>query len=207
MPGLVRELGLDGAVTLTGEVPDAGPYVEQFDVLVNASDPEPFGIVLLEGMSRGVAVLAVDSGGPAEFLEHGRTGMLAARASPRCSRTRWSRCSFPTRRREIGGAGRESFMRDSPTPRCASGSSALCSRSPTEPGCVTARRWARRDHRGGSLVGVGRVRELAAGEGPMGKPFAGEVTIVAHDIGPVRGMERQLSELIVGSRDSAIALP
>jgi len=63
LPALVRELGLEQSVTMTGQVPDAGPYMEQMDVLVNASDPEPFGIVLLEGMARGVAVLAVDSGG------------------------------------------------------------------------------------------------------------------------------------------------
>ena len=54
---------------MTGQVPDAGPYIERMDVLVNASDPEPFGIVLLEGMARGVPVLAVNSGGPAEFIE------------------------------------------------------------------------------------------------------------------------------------------
>ena len=62
---------------MTGQVPDAGPYIEQMDILVNASDPEPFGIVLLEGMARGVPVLAVDAGGPAEFVEHGADRLLA----------------------------------------------------------------------------------------------------------------------------------
>ena len=79
---LAYELGLAEAVTMTGEVPDAGPYIERFDVLVNASDPEPFGIVILEGMARGVAVVAVDSGGPSEFVEHRRTGMLARAGAP-----------------------------------------------------------------------------------------------------------------------------
>jgi glycosyltransferase involved in cell wall biosynthesis len=82
LTGLIERLGLGDAVTMTGEVPDADPYVRQFDVLVNASDPEPFGIVLLEGMARGVAVLAVDSGGPAEFIEHERTGLHARSGSP-----------------------------------------------------------------------------------------------------------------------------
>jgi glycosyltransferase involved in cell wall biosynthesis len=82
LPALVERLGLTGAVTLTGEVADADPYVQRMDVLVNASDPEPFGIVLLEGMARGVAVVAVDSGGPGEFVEHGRTGMLARSGAP-----------------------------------------------------------------------------------------------------------------------------
>lgn len=82
LPALAERLGLTGAVTMTGEAPDADPYVQRMDVLVNASDPEPFGIVLLEGMARGVAVVAVDSGGPGEFVEHERTGMLARSGAP-----------------------------------------------------------------------------------------------------------------------------
>jgi len=57
---LAAELQIADEVTMTGQVTDAGPYIEQMDVLVNASDPEPFGIVLLEGMARGVAVVAVE---------------------------------------------------------------------------------------------------------------------------------------------------
>jgi glycosyltransferase involved in cell wall biosynthesis len=82
LPRLAEQLGLGGAVTLTGEVPDAGPYVERMDILVNASDPEPFGIVLLEAMARGVAVMAVDSGGPGEFIDDGHTGVLARSGEP-----------------------------------------------------------------------------------------------------------------------------
>ena len=109
---------------MTGQVPDAGPYIEQMDILVNASDPEPFGIVLLEGMARGVPVVAVDSGGPAEFIEDGRTGVLARSgepdaladalepllASPRAA----ARSVRPVASGSCGS---------SPTPRCASGSS------------------------------------------------------------------------------------
>ncbi|HEX4465686.1 MAG TPA: glycosyltransferase [Solirubrobacteraceae bacterium] len=79
---LIEQLGLAGDVTMTGEVPDAGPYIEQMDVLVNASDPEPFGIVLLEAMARGVPVVAVDSGGPGEFLIDGQTASLARSGAP-----------------------------------------------------------------------------------------------------------------------------
>jgi len=63
-------------VTFTGQVPDATPYIELMDVMVNASDPEPFGIVLLEAMAQDVAVVAVDSGGPSEIIEDGRSGLL-----------------------------------------------------------------------------------------------------------------------------------
>jgi glycosyltransferase involved in cell wall biosynthesis len=113
LPGLIAELGLDGDVTMTGQVPDAGPYVEQFDVLVNASDPEPFGIVLLEGMSRGVAVVGVDSGGPAEFLEDGRTGILARSGTPDALADALEQLlASDERRAEIARAGLESYTRD-----------------------------------------------------------------------------------------------
>jgi glycosyltransferase involved in cell wall biosynthesis len=113
LPGLVRQLGLEGSVTMTGQVADAGPYIEQFDILVNASDPEPFGLVLLEGMARGVAVVAVDSGGPGEFIEDQRTGALADSGAPSALADALEPLlSSPARRRVLGEAGRERFMRD-----------------------------------------------------------------------------------------------
>lgn len=112
LPVLASRLGLEGAVTLTGQVPDAGPYIEQLDVLVNASDPEPFGIVLLEGMARDVPVVAVDSGGPAEFIEDGQTGVLARSGEPAAlaDAIEVLLLASPESRRAIGRAGRERFL-------------------------------------------------------------------------------------------------
>jgi glycosyltransferase involved in cell wall biosynthesis len=113
LPGLIEQLGLTGHVTQTGQVPDAGPYVEQLDVLVNASDPEPFGIVLLEGMARGIAVLAVNSGGPAEFIRGGETGVLARSGDPAALADALEPLlNSPERRESLARAGRESFLRD-----------------------------------------------------------------------------------------------
>jgi glycosyltransferase involved in cell wall biosynthesis len=111
LPGLVRRLGLAGEVTLTGEVADAGPYIEHMDVLVNASDPEPFGIVLLEAMARGVPVVAVNSGGPAEFVEHGRSGWLASSGDPHALAEALQPLLRSAELRErIGKAGRERYL-------------------------------------------------------------------------------------------------
>lgn len=110
---LAERLGISGAVTMTGHVPDAGPYIDQLDILVNASDPEPFGIVLLEAMARGVAVVAVDSGGPAEFIEHRRTGLLARSGAPDALADALEELlSSPALRHTIGQAGRERFVRE-----------------------------------------------------------------------------------------------
>ncbi|HYL70952.1 MAG TPA: glycosyltransferase, partial [Candidatus Dormibacteraeota bacterium] len=106
LPEVVRRLHLEGEVTLTGEVPDAGPYIEQMDVLVNASDPEPFGIVLLEGMARGVPVVAVNSGGPGEFVEHGESGLLASSGEPQAlADALQPLLRSPETRKRIGEAG------------------------------------------------------------------------------------------------------
>jgi glycosyltransferase involved in cell wall biosynthesis len=113
LPLLVQRLGLADAVTMTGQVPDAGPYIEQMDILVNASDPEPFGIVLLEGMAREVAVVAVDSGGPSEFIEHRRTGVLARSGEPHALADALEELLVsPELRTAIASAGRARFMRD-----------------------------------------------------------------------------------------------
>jgi glycosyltransferase involved in cell wall biosynthesis len=110
---LVGSLRLETAVTMTGQVPDASPYIERMDVLVNASDPEPFGIVLLEGMARSVAVVAVDSGGPGEFITDGVTGVLARSGQPEDLADALERLLVdPDLRRQLGAAGRASFLRD-----------------------------------------------------------------------------------------------
>jgi glycogen synthase len=46
------------------------------DILVVPSRYEPFGMVVLEGMLHGLPVIAADIGGPADILQHGRTGLL-----------------------------------------------------------------------------------------------------------------------------------
>ncbi len=113
LPRLVDRLDLAGAVTMTGQVPDAGPYIERMDILVNASDCEPFGIVLLEGMARGVAVVAVDSGGPAEYIENGRTGVLARSGEPSALADALEPLLVsPALRRAVARAGRERFIED-----------------------------------------------------------------------------------------------
>ena len=112
LPALVDELDLGEVVTMTGQVPDAGPYIEQLDVLVNASEPEPFGMVLLEGMARGVAVVAVDAGGPREILEAGVSGILARSGEPAALADAVDEAlASAERRREIAAAGRERFMK------------------------------------------------------------------------------------------------
>ncbi|MEM2939761.1 MAG: glycosyltransferase family 4 protein [Candidatus Bathyarchaeia archaeon] len=52
------------------------------DVLVIPSIYEPFGIVALEGMAAGVPIVASNTGGLAEIIEHDYTGFLAYKENP-----------------------------------------------------------------------------------------------------------------------------
>ncbi len=113
LPRLIARLGLTDAVTMTGQVPDAGPYLQQLDILVNASQPEPFGIGVVEGMSRGVAVVAVNAGGPGEYIEHERTGMLARSGEPSALADALEPLlASADLRRRIAQAGREQYLRE-----------------------------------------------------------------------------------------------
>ena len=49
---------------------------ENADVLVVPSRYEPFGMVVVEGMAHGLAVVAANTGGPAELIRHGESGLL-----------------------------------------------------------------------------------------------------------------------------------
>lgn len=70
---------LAGAVTFTGHVPDARPYIAAADVVVHTSiRPEPFGLVIAEALAEGKPTVAFDEGGPAEMIESGRSGRLVA---------------------------------------------------------------------------------------------------------------------------------
>jgi glycosyltransferase involved in cell wall biosynthesis len=77
VPALVRDLDDPGTVTVVGEVPSIGDYVEQCDVMVVPSDqPEPFGLVAVEAMARARPVIGSEGGGLADVVDDGVTGWL-----------------------------------------------------------------------------------------------------------------------------------
>jgi glycosyltransferase involved in cell wall biosynthesis len=104
---LAQRLGIDERVTMTGQVDDPCPYFELLDVAVNASEAEPFGIVLLESMAAGTPVVAVAAGGPLDVVEDGVSGVLAVDGSPQAlAAAIASLLGDPGRRRAIAAAGR-----------------------------------------------------------------------------------------------------
>ncbi len=82
------------------------------DILVVPSWYEPFGMVVLEGMFHGLAVAASAVGGPAEILQHGRTGLLfPPRDGKALAGAIIELVSDPLRRLAIAEAGAEEVRR------------------------------------------------------------------------------------------------
>ncbi len=81
---LARDLGLDGKVVFTGHRDDIPSLMAASDLLVHTStEPEPFGIVLVEAMAAGKPVIATRGGGPEEIVADGLTGFLIQPGDPR----------------------------------------------------------------------------------------------------------------------------
>jgi glycosyltransferase involved in cell wall biosynthesis len=74
---LAERLGIAERVEFVGFVRDVQGQFERLDLLVHASVlSEPLGTVVIEGMAAGLPVVVADGGGPAEYIEDGRDGLL-----------------------------------------------------------------------------------------------------------------------------------
>ncbi len=78
----IRSAGLESTVTLTDWRSDVPDILHAADIAVHASIlPEPFGLVVLEAMAHRCAVIAADTGGPAEMLDQD-SGILVDTSTP-----------------------------------------------------------------------------------------------------------------------------
>ena len=75
---LSGRLGVEAAVTWTGEVTDPGAVFEGAHLYVNPSPSEGFGLATIEAMAFALPVVAADSGGSAEIVADTETGLLVA---------------------------------------------------------------------------------------------------------------------------------
>ena len=74
---LVRTLGIEEKIIFTGFRDDVPRLISGLDVVVHAScTPEPFGLVVIEGMAAGKPVVATAAGGVLDIIEDGVNGLL-----------------------------------------------------------------------------------------------------------------------------------
>lgn len=75
--GMIEELGLGDAVSLPGPTDDMGATMAQASMFVLSSRFEGFPLILLEAMSKGLAVVSFDCPtGPADIVDDHRNGLL-----------------------------------------------------------------------------------------------------------------------------------
>ncbi len=74
----VQVLGLEGRVHYFGFHEDPPAVMACLDAVVLATYAETFGLVLIEAMRAGTAVLGTDAGGVPEIIKNDRTGLLFA---------------------------------------------------------------------------------------------------------------------------------
>lgn len=71
-----RKLGIANSVRMLGPRSDVASIMQTLDLLVVNSTVEPFGLVAVEAMACGTPVIATNTGGLPEIIEHERTGWL-----------------------------------------------------------------------------------------------------------------------------------
>ena len=103
----VRRLGLDDTVAFVGWQPDIWPWLGRWDILVQPSLAEGFGMAALEAMAAGLPVVASSAGGLPELIEDGRTGYIVPPADPATLAARLRHLVLHANVREtMGAAGR-----------------------------------------------------------------------------------------------------
>ena len=110
-PGELRaeaeRLGVASAVEFAGHVPDGASRIADLDLLVHTARLEPFGLVLVEAMQRGVPPVAPNAGGPQEIVRDGVDGLLVdVERSTELVRAVLELVRDPARRAEMGREGR-----------------------------------------------------------------------------------------------------
>lgn len=73
----IDERGIGDRVVRVGFQPDVPTWMQAMDVVVHASEFEPFGMVIIEAMALGKPVVAGADGGPREIITDGVNGFLA----------------------------------------------------------------------------------------------------------------------------------
>ncbi len=104
----VARRGLEQAVSFSGFHPSPPALMPGFDVIVLTTRRETFGLVLVEAMLCGVAVIGTNAGGVPEIIEHEQSGLLFEPESAVSLASQLERlASDPALRQRLARAGRE----------------------------------------------------------------------------------------------------
>jgi glycosyltransferase involved in cell wall biosynthesis len=98
-------LGLSGKIGFGGFIQDIPAVMRSLDIIVHAStQPEPFGMVIIEGMACGRAVIVSQSGGAAELFVDGEEALGHPPGDPAALAQQIQRLVFDPQLRQRLGA-------------------------------------------------------------------------------------------------------
>jgi glycosyltransferase involved in cell wall biosynthesis len=111
---LVKDLGLEDVVEFRGHVRSVYDFLAEVDVAVHAAiEPEPFGRVAAEAMLAGLPNVVTMEGGPAEYVQHGVTGLHVQRGNvDEMADAIEALIISPEMRQRMGQAAREYALRE-----------------------------------------------------------------------------------------------
>jgi len=78
----VKKMKMKDYVKFTGFIADVEKYLTRFDLYVQPSLSESFGLAIIQAMSVGLPVVATNTGGIPEVVTEGKSGLLVEAASP-----------------------------------------------------------------------------------------------------------------------------
>jgi len=113
LKALADSLGVGDDVTFFGTIPNAqiAGALQSFDVFVNCSVKESFGVAIVEAMSCGLPVVATDTAGFREVVDDGVTGFILADRKPETMAEKiMELLNNPDLRKEMGLAGRKKVL-------------------------------------------------------------------------------------------------
>ena len=105
---MVKSLHIEDKIIFTGFRRDVSILILALDVVVHASStPEPFGLVVIEGMAAGKPIVATAAGGILDIVEDGVNGLLVPPKDAKAlSRAILQIMSNPDRAKQMGVAAR-----------------------------------------------------------------------------------------------------
>lgn len=104
----VMKSGLEKQVHYLGFIEKPTLFYNCFDVVVLTTYAETFGLVLVEAMKSGVAVIGTRAGGVPEIIEHNKTGMLYEPGNAEdLAQCLEKMIKDPERTRELAAAGKK----------------------------------------------------------------------------------------------------
>lgn len=109
-------LGLEMRVSFPGVTREPGGWTKEADLFVLSSRYEGWGIVVGEAMAAGIPTVAFDCPwGPAEMIDHGRTGLLAPDQDVEGLAEQLAvAMADPLLREQLGAAGKQAMERFMP---------------------------------------------------------------------------------------------